>query len=140
MQKFEETVCSEYDTGHLPRKEAAKERRAAAGNANPRSATGSTTSKAKLIKEQRSQTTKVKFNLNFPKFHLLGHYAPVIVRVGTSDNYTTQTVRTTHFIHNLFLTVDKGELEHHVMKENLYPCAAKQGFKAGIGKQHLYQC
>jgi hypothetical protein len=40
-----------------------------------------------------SERKPCKLNLNTPKFHALGHYVATIAQYGTTDSFSTQTVR-----------------------------------------------
>ena len=97
LRHFSRTTCDAYRTMELPQEEAARGRRQAAlaakeGSSSRRNqpATGS---------KQR------RFNLSTYKLHALGDYANTIREYGTTDNYTTQVVRTLSTINNkLYLT------------------------------------
>ncbi|RXW11733.1 hypothetical protein EST38_g14122, partial [Candolleomyces aberdarensis] len=113
FREFAKVTCAAYETEELPSEAAARARREALAASKGRSTTG----------KKRSVRGKKHFSLTTPKLHLLGHYAFAIARLGTTDNYNTQT----------------GELEHHRMKMFLYARAAKGNYVAGIAKQHLRQ-
>ncbi|KIJ57658.1 hypothetical protein HYDPIDRAFT_103998, partial [Hydnomerulius pinastri MD-312] len=84
VRKFQRTTCSFYHTTELPQEYAARGRRQAALTAKqpkPSGAKSSTAPKAK------------KLNLETYKYHALGDYPNTIRRYGTTDSYSTQTVR-----------------------------------------------
>lgn len=84
LRQFENTTCQDYQTRELPTEETARRSRRKPNNYN-------------------AQSSKTKtFNLTTFKLHALGHHAQWIRHVGTTDNYTTQTV--THIIIILFVT------------------------------------
>jgi len=78
LRHFTTTTCAEFRTAELPRERAARFRRAAN---TPGSAPSGGGSKAK------------GFNLSTYKLHALGDYPQTIRERGTTDNYTSQRVR-----------------------------------------------
>lgn len=82
IRKFAKTTCEAWATHELPREVSARIRRQAANTA---------TGKAPA----RPQGRRIKkYNMSTSKLHSLGHYPRAIRRKGTTDNYNTQTVRT----------------------------------------------
>lgn len=84
IRHFAHKVCPLYDTRELPREEAARARRRA-----KKAAQGQTNDPAT---QKRGPLRKV-FNLVTYKLHALGDYVAHILRFGTTDSYSTQTVR-----------------------------------------------
>jgi hypothetical protein len=84
-------TCRAFKTKELPREEAARGQRKAAAAAKGKS--------QKNPKPGRKQGVVWKlFNMCTYKLHALGDYLMAITHFGTSDNYTTQTVRFLHYI------------------------------------------
>ena len=87
IRAFANKLCPLYDTRELPREEAARVRRRAkkaaqkGSDANVPSSTGKSGRLQKL------------FDLITYKLHALGDYVAHIIRFGTTDSYSTQTVR-----------------------------------------------
>lgn len=84
IRYFALKICSLYDTRELPREEAARARRRAKqaaqrGDTNPPQS------------RKTGPLCKV-FNLITYKLHALGDYVAHILRFGTTDSYSTQTV------------------------------------------------
>ena len=83
IRHFSKSICPCYSTRELPREEAARARRRAKkvsqGQALPSTSTNGPVQKL--------------FNLMTYKLHALGDYVYHIVRFGTTDSYSTQTVR-----------------------------------------------
>ena len=76
LRHFSTVVCNEFKTTELPKERAAKATggsAAAGGGSKPRG-----------------------FNLNTYKLHALGDYLQTIHECGTTDNYTSQRVRSKH--------------------------------------------
>ena len=75
------------------------------------------------------------FSLCTYKLHALGHYVAAIARFGTTDSYSTQTVR----IHLLFLILSQfnhqGELEHRRVKRFYARTNKRKTFTQQIAKQ-----
>ena len=95
-RQFQSKVCGAYDTQDLPKEASAKARQKAAAGAKAQktgkvSTSKASTSKAKLVGKGKGKKKRM-LSLTTPKFHLLGHYNPYIIRVGTSDNFNSQTV------------------------------------------------
>ena len=88
LRKFQNDMCSVYQTFDLPAEEAARVRRKAVAAKKA----GETT--VQKTKKSSSGSRKVrKFNLNTYKIHSLGGYAKAIRLFGTADGYNSQTVR-----------------------------------------------
>jgi hypothetical protein len=86
MRRFLKVTCETYITRELPKETAARGRRMAAlavKGISVRAAKGKATSGQK----------RKKFNLATYKYHALADYPETIRRYGTTDNYSTQTVR-----------------------------------------------
>ena len=85
IRHFANKISPQYDTRELPREEAARIRRRAKkmaqGKQGPASAAPSTTGPLRKA-----------FNLLTYKLHALGDYVTHIIRFGTTDSYSTQTV------------------------------------------------
>ena len=79
LRHFAEVTCKGFNTMELPRETRARIRRAAD---MPGSGGGST-----------SGAKPKTFNLNTYKLHALGDYPQAIRERGTTDNYTSQWVR-----------------------------------------------
>ena len=83
LREFEEKTCSLFETRELERERASRQRRRekimASGGAGP--APGDNARKPKRL------------NLNTYKVHALGDYASTIRHFGTTDSYSTQSVR-----------------------------------------------
>lgn len=86
LRRFSKYVCGDYATTELPRETAARGRRKAAaaakGKGKGKAADGNTPNKKSKL-----------FNLATFKLHSLADYVYMIRRFGTSDSYSTQTVR-----------------------------------------------
>lgn len=113
MRTFLRKVCPDYVTKELPKETASRQRRKAAraAKASPKapplataessaSAPGSHADEAAPLpvgarsKGAPKLTSKGKrFDLNTYKFHRLGDYPRSIRSMGTTDGWTTQTVR-----------------------------------------------
>ena len=120
LRQFRRIVCSAYSTKDLPKEKAARQRKkqrdqAKAATNTASSARGSTSKAAKssstqtetsqpnkpgklvLIKKIRAsqlvQGKRRMFSLWTYKLHSLGDYARTIRALGTTDSYSTQTVR-----------------------------------------------
>ena len=87
MRAFASKICPLYDTRELPREEAARARRRAkkSKTANGDSTIPTSTPKVGPLRKA--------FNLITYKLHALGDYVSHILRFGTTDSYSTQTVR-----------------------------------------------
>ena len=79
LRHFSTVVCNEFKTTELPRERAARIRRAAKATGGSAAAGGGSKPKG--------------FNLNTYKLHALGDYPQTIRERGTTDNYTSQRVR-----------------------------------------------
>lgn len=81
--KFQTTTCEYFFTTELPQEHAARGRRTAALAAKQK----------RPVKAGASRPKEKKLNLTTYKFHALGDYPDTIRRYGTTDNYSTQSVR-----------------------------------------------
>lgn len=107
MRRFKTQTCDHVETFELDREVAARARRLA--RENPACPTPAGGKKPK------------KFNLLTYKFHALGDYVSSIRWFGTSDSYSTQTVRTLECIYLVFLwtyLLAQSELNHRTSKAN----------------------
>jgi hypothetical protein len=86
VRRFQKTTCDYYHTTELPQESASRRRRAAALSTKH---TQSSKGKGKV-----SAAKVKKLNLHTYKYHALGDYPNTIRRMGTTDNYNTQPVRT----------------------------------------------
>ena len=84
FRHFEGEICPAYNATELPREADARRRR-------HRQNTG-TTGKAKT-KTTNDGPRRKTFNLRIYKYHALGDYVRTIRRIGTSDSYSTTSVR-----------------------------------------------
>ena len=98
LRFFASKVCPVYDTRELPREEAARARRRAKQAA--RKEGNAPSSRAKTA----SGPLRKVFSLITYKLHALGDYVTHILRFGTTDSYSTQTVRFTLMNATLFPT------------------------------------
>jgi hypothetical protein len=91
LRRFKATTCRGFHTRELPSEKAARGRRDAAAAAKNQTSERDSdrTSKSKASKSQTART----FNLTTYKLHSLGDYVHAIRMYGTSDGFTTQTVR-----------------------------------------------
>jgi hypothetical protein len=85
IRYFHDHVCPRYKTHDTPREAAAKARREAARTAK----NGTDEDQPDTAKNLSERV----FNLETYKLHALGHYPAMIQRFGTTDSYSTQTVR-----------------------------------------------
>ena len=97
LQKFQSTICAEFETQDLPSEEAARGRRKAAkAKAKAKAPVPPKKGKGKerevLIGKKKKKSTLRGFSLSCYKPHSLGDYAKTIRLLGTSDGYSTQTV------------------------------------------------
>ena len=111
---FIKEVCSQYHTTELPKEMATRGRREAALAKN------SDTPKAS---KKRRTSLRKELNLSTYKYHALGDYPDLIARFGTTDNASTQMVRSFFFskIRSVALTAllliwTQGELQHKMIK------------------------
>lgn len=79
-----------FDTRDLPSEEAARGRRQA------RKAAQSSAHGNSAMQQPQGRSKHRKFNLQTHKLHALGDYVNTIRRFGTTDNFTTQLVRTSN--------------------------------------------
>ena len=98
LRYFARNVCPRYNTRELPREEAARARRRAKQAA--RKEGNAPSSRAKTA----SGPLRKVFSLITYKLHALGDYVTHILRFGTTDSYSTQTVRFTLVDATLFPT------------------------------------
>ena len=87
LRYFAGKVCPVYDTRELPREEAARVRRRAkqaSRKEGPTPAGGAARSNVGPVRKV--------FSLITYKLHALGDYVAHILRFGTTDSYSTQTV------------------------------------------------
>ena len=86
IRSFASHICPSYETRELPREEAARARRRAkqaaqrSGDSNPPPTA------------RKNGPLRKVFNLFTYKLHALGDYVFHILRFGTTDSYSTQTV------------------------------------------------
>jgi hypothetical protein len=88
FRHFNAKICPAYSTKELPREAAARRRRR--GNTN-------VTEKAKPANDN---PTKKMLNLQTYKYHSLDDYARTIRQLGTTDSYSTTTVRTVNTLYD----------------------------------------
>ncbi|KAF9029874.1 hypothetical protein BJ165DRAFT_1397314 [Panaeolus papilionaceus] len=117
MRYFEQTTSKAFETRELPKEETARRKR-------------------------RRPSTKGKlkeFNLTTFKFHALGHHANFIRQVGTSDNFTTQTVyHIPSTVSYTSLTFVKIEGQHKNPKLHAKRASkSKKLLAPGISRQHI---
>ena len=84
MRFFANRLCPDYDTRELPREEAARARRRAKKKPSQNDPNTPSTLKTGPLRKV--------FNLVTYKLHALGDYVAHILRFGTTDSYSTQTV------------------------------------------------
>jgi hypothetical protein len=87
LRRFNDHVCSNYDTVETPAEYAKKARHKAAKAAKSKDCDSVPNTDAK------SQRSSRVFNLATYKIHALGHYPLWIRYFGTTDSYSTQAVR-----------------------------------------------
>ncbi|TFY53971.1 hypothetical protein EVG20_g9898 [Dentipellis fragilis] len=115
------STCSEFRTVDLPQEEAARGRRKAAlmKKAAEASSAAGTAAATQRQPAKASSGPKIRaFTMSTYKMHSLADYPGAIRRLGTLDNYNTQT----------------GELEHRRVKR-FYSRTNKIKFTLGITKQ-----
>jgi hypothetical protein len=88
LRKFNETVCSSYETRELPREAASRRRR----NAKKVSSTNNSSSKHGKAATDLSSSKVKHLNLHTYKYHALGDYVAMIRQYGTTDSYSTESV------------------------------------------------
>ena len=128
-RRFKKTTCEEFTARELPKEIAARGRREAARIAKGKRPT----TKAEKIKLK-------KFNINTPKFHILGHYVRKIRWFGTTDSCSTQIVSDLFFftlcgVSSYFL---KGEMQHKRVKR-LYAMTNKRNAAKDVSKLEAQQ-
>jgi hypothetical protein len=82
LRKFQRDTCSAFNTTELPKETAARHRKL-----TQRSNTATTPL------ESGGARLKKLFNLSTYKFHAMGDYVRTIKLFGSTDSFTTQTVR-----------------------------------------------
>ena len=93
LQKFQSTICAEFETRDLPSEEAARGRRKAAkAKAKPSMPLKGKGKEMEAPKEGKKVSTLRTFNFSCYKPHSLGDYTKTIWLLGTSDGYSTQTI------------------------------------------------
>ena len=84
--KFRKSVCVKYITKELPSEVNARgHRKALLASKNPKSDKKTTT-------KDRVRRKFIKFNFSTYKGHVLADYARYVHHLGTTDNYSTQTI------------------------------------------------
>ena len=105
LRKFQSTICAEFETRDLPSEEAARGRRKAAkAKAKPPMPLKGKGKEreAPKEKERKKKSTLRTFNFSCYKPHSLGDYAKTIRMLGTSDGYSTQTVRILDYLLHIY--------------------------------------
>lgn len=111
MRNFQKNICPHYETRETAKEVEARARAAArregaalassntqevpAGSLAAPPVNPSTTQTTSAI-TQKGARKPFAFKLTKPKFHFVGDYVPDIESSGTTDNYSTQTVRSTY--------------------------------------------
>jgi hypothetical protein len=90
LRKFQQDVCSAYQTFDLPAEEAARVRRKAAAAKKDNATAAKKIHKGKDLSSGSRKARK--FNLNTYKIHSLGAYLKAIRFFGTADGYNSQIV------------------------------------------------
>jgi hypothetical protein len=91
LRRFDESVCSAYETWELPREAASRHRH------NAKKVASTDNSNSKRGKAMTLSSRKVKhLNINTYKFHALGDYVDTIRQFGMTDSYSTEPV--SHFL------------------------------------------
>jgi hypothetical protein len=93
LWRFQSTICAEFDTRDLPSEEARGWQKAAKAKAKPPMPSKGKGKETEVPKERKTKSTLRTFNFSCYKPHALGDYAKTIRLFGTSDGYSTQTVR-----------------------------------------------
>ena len=88
IRSFHDRICPRYKTHNTPWEAAAKHHHDAARAANNAK---NGTDKDNLHAEKKS--SKQTFSLETYKLHVLGHYPAMVRQFGTTDSYSTRTVR-----------------------------------------------
>ena len=91
LRAFQKETCVAFPTQELKRERDARMRRT-----NKSKATSSQ-APAPTVRDTLSRKKKT-FNLNTYKLHALGDYTTTIRRYGTTDSYSTETVRIASFL------------------------------------------
>jgi hypothetical protein len=134
LRKFAKKTCSAFETRELVKEVNARTRRKAATSAKKRGSDNSkgikavksgkgkdkATGKSEKGKEKQQDSKIPKcrklFNLYTYKLSTLGEYTWAILRYGTTDSYSTQTVCMHSQSNLLTLKNGQGELEHRRIK------------------------
>ncbi|KAI5896073.1 uncharacterized protein SCHCODRAFT_02492911 [Schizophyllum commune H4-8] len=116
MRRFKDQVCSMFRTKELPRETAARGRRATAASKKSKGKQKATTDVPNSATLDKGPQYK-EFNMNTFKYHSMPYYVPDIRRLGTTDNYSTQT----------------GEMEHRRVKR-FASRTSKKDYASGISK------
>ena len=82
LRHFGGKFSEQFETRELPKEAEARKRREAASK-----------NKGKVGTKRKTANVQVRFNLSTYKLHSLGDYAETIRQRGTTDSYSTQTVR-----------------------------------------------
>lgn len=99
IRQFATKTCNAFVTKELPQEHIARGRRKSAAEAK-KAASGDATT-ANTSTGRTSKGAKIKlFNLQTYKLHALGDYVRTIRRFGTTDSYSTQTVRRFEFFND----------------------------------------
>jgi hypothetical protein len=98
LRHFCSVTCAAFTTVELPKEVAARGRRESRKKAKVVAAEGSEADIQPPTAQQEQETTRTKkkkknLNLSTYKVHALGDYARTIRMHGTTDSYSTQTVR-----------------------------------------------
>jgi hypothetical protein len=142
LRRFRSTTCSAFHTMELPKETAARGRKASKKTAKAASdstalptqapqtsaapETISSETTPEIVPKKKKRRT---LNLSTYKVHALGDYVRTIRMFGTTDSYSTQTVRYIilyHLCSLAILSFIKGELEHRRVKR-LYGRTNKNG-------------
>ena len=98
FRHFQDRICPAYNSKELPRETDARHRRRQKEASRQRRPNAHVKKKAKL---DRDAPRKKKFNLQTYKHHSLGDYVKTIRQLGTSDSFSTTTVRIIRCDHTL---------------------------------------
>ncbi|EJD40006.1 hypothetical protein AURDEDRAFT_70627, partial [Auricularia subglabra TFB-10046 SS5] len=92
IRKFQTGCCEAFDTLETPSEQAKRVRAAQAAAARSSGKSGEVHTN-KGPKEPLGKRQPRKFTVDTYKFHSMGDYAPTIVSLGSTYNYTTAVVR-----------------------------------------------
>lgn len=88
LRAFQSNTCADFQTKELKKEASARHRRKAAkAGTNKNMSNAATSSSPTPIRRSK------KFNLNTYKTHSLGDYVETIRQYGTTDSYSTETVK-----------------------------------------------